>query len=146
MALHSFVKNAGERLIDFTTPGNARAEEQLKEHIEAVGLGAPNISASVEGDTVVLRGEAASQAEAEKLVLATGNINGVASVDDRLTVTGPAAAASRFVAVREGDILPAIAKAEYGDEGRYPVIVEANRPMLSHPDKIYPGLVLRLPA
>ena len=28
---------------------------------------------------------------------------------------------------------------------KYPVIFEANRPMLSDPDKIYPGQVLRIP-
>ena len=34
----------------------------------------------------------------------------------------------------------------YGNAGKYPVIFEANRPMLSHPDKIYPGQKLRIPA
>ena len=28
---------------------------------------------------------------------------------------------------------------------KYPVIFEANKPMLKHPDKIYPGQVLRIP-
>jgi nucleoid-associated protein YgaU len=28
---------------------------------------------------------------------------------------------------------------------RYESIFEANKPMLSHPDKIYPGQVLRIP-
>ena len=29
---------------------------------------------------------------------------------------------------------------------KYPVIFEANRPMLENPDLIYPGQVLRIPA
>lgn len=33
----------------------------------------------------------------------------------------------------------------YGNAGKYPVIFEANQPMLKHPDKIYPGQVLRIP-
>jgi nucleoid-associated protein YgaU len=33
-----------------------------------------------------------------------------------------------------------------GNVGNYPVIFEANRPMLSHPDKIYTGHKLRTPA
>ena len=33
----------------------------------------------------------------------------------------------------------------YGDASKYPVIFEANKPMLSDPDKIYPGQVLRIP-
>jgi hypothetical protein len=35
MSLFSFVKEAGEKLIDLLTPGNANAEEQLKKHVEA---------------------------------------------------------------------------------------------------------------
>ena len=33
----------------------------------------------------------------------------------------------------------------YGDAMRYNEIFEANKPMLEHPDKIYPGQVLRIP-
>ena len=32
-----------------------------------------------------------------------------------------------------------------GDAMKYPVIFEANKPMLKDPDKIYPGQVLRIP-
>ncbi len=145
MSLFSFVKEAGEKLIDLLTPGNANAEEQLKKHVESVGLGNPNISATVEGDKVILKGEVASQEEKEKIVLAAGNIAGVASVDDQITVTGPVAQAARFVTVKKGDTLSAIAKAEYGDASKYQKIFEANKPLLSHPDKIYPGQVLRIP-
>ena len=145
MSLFSFVKEAGEKLIDLLTPGNANAEEQLKKHVQDVGLGNPNISATVEGDKVILKGEVASQEEKEKIILAAGNIAGVASVDDQITVTGPIAQAARFVTVKKGDTLSAIAKAEYGDANKYNKIFEANKPMLSHPDKIYPGQVLRIP-
>ncbi|MEJ5863426.1 peptidoglycan-binding protein LysM [Pseudomonas farsensis] len=145
MSLFSFVKEAGEKLIDLLTPGNANAEEQLKQHVEKVGLGNPNISATVEGDKVILKGEVASQEEKEKIILAAGNIAGVASVEDQITVTGPVAQAARFVTVKKGDTLSAIAKAEYGDANKYNKIFEANKPMLSHPDKIYPGQVLRIP-
>ena len=34
----------------------------------------------------------------------------------------------------------------YGDPNKYMTIYEANRPMLTHPDKIYPGQTLRIPA
>jgi len=47
--------------------------------------------------------------------------------------------------VVRGDTLSAIAKKFYGDANKYPVIFEANKPMLSHPDKIYPGQMLRIP-
>lgn len=145
MSLFSFVKEAGEKLIDLLTPGNANADTQLKEHVQKVGLGNPNITATVEGDKVILKGEVSSQEEKEKIILAAGNIEGVASVDDQITVTGPIAQAARFVTVKKGDTLSAIAKAEYGDAGKYNKIFEANKPLLSHPDKIYPGQVLRIP-
>ncbi|MCF5177640.1 peptidoglycan-binding protein LysM, partial [Pseudomonas sp. PA-6-1D] len=83
--------------------------------------------------------------EKEKIILAAGNIAGVGSVDDQITVTGPAAAAARFVTVAKGDTLSAISKREYGDANKYQKIFEANKPLLSHPDKIYPGQVLRIP-
>ncbi|MCO1624056.1 peptidoglycan-binding protein LysM [Pseudomonas putida] len=145
MSLFSFVKEAGEKLIDLLTPGNANAEEQLKKHVEAVGLGNPNISATVEGDKIILKGEVASQEEKEKIILAAGNISGVASVEDQITVTGPIVQAARFVTVKSGDTLSAISMVVYGNAGQYNKIFEANKPMLKHPDKIYPGQVLRIP-
>lgn len=145
MSIFSFVKEAGEKLIDLLTPGNANASEQLKDHVAKVGLGNPNVQTTVDGDKVTVTGEVASQEEKEKILLALGNIAGVASVDDQITVTGPAAAAARFVTVEKGDTLSAISKREYGDANKYQKIFEANKPLLSHPDKIYPGQVLRIP-
>ena len=44
-----------------------------------------------------------------------------------------------------GDTLSAISKKYYGDANKYNAIFEANKPMLTHPDKIYPGQKLRIP-
>ena len=81
--------------------------------------------------------------------LAVGNTPGVGKVDDQLTVEGGGAAAAAPAAnmytVKKGDTLSAIAKAEYGDANKYPVIFEANKPMLKDANKIYPGQVLRIP-
>ena len=145
MSLLSFVKEAGEKLLDLLTPGNANASEQLKDHISKVGLGNPYVQATVDGDNVTVTGEVASQEEKEKILLAVGNIAGVGSVDDQITVTGPVAAAARFVVVKKGDTLSAISLAVYGSANQYNKIFEANKPMLSHPDKIYPGQTLRIP-
>ena len=145
MSIFSFVKEAGEKLIDLLTPGNANASEQLKEHIAKVGLGNPNVQATVEGDKVIVSGEVASQEEKEKILLALGNIAGVGSVEDQITVTGPVVVSAEFVTVKKGDTLSAIAKVQYGDANKYNKIFEANKPLLSHPDKIYPGQVLRIP-
>ena len=145
MSLFSFVKEAGEKLIDLLTPGNANASEQLKEHISKVGLGNPNVQATVDGDKVTVTGEVATQEEKEKILLAVGNIAGVGSVDDQITVTGPVVVAAKFVTVVKGDTLSAISLRVYGDANKYNKIFEANKPLLSHPDKIYPGQSLRIP-
>ncbi|MDP9938679.1 peptidoglycan-binding protein LysM [Ectopseudomonas alcaliphila] len=144
MSLFAFVKDAGVKLWESLVGQEAQAAESLKAHVSKVGLGNPNIEVSVEGDKVIARGEVASQEEKEKILLALGNVAGVGEVDDQISVTTPAPAA-RFVTVKKGDTLSAIAKAEYGDANAYMKIFEANKPMLSHPDKIYPGQVLRIP-
>ncbi|MBP5946193.1 MULTISPECIES: peptidoglycan-binding protein LysM [Pseudomonas] len=145
MSLFSFVKEAGEKLIDLLTPGNANAGEQLKEHISKVGLGNPNVQATVDGDKVTVTGEVASQEEKEKILLAVGNIEGVGSVDDQITVAGPVVAAAQFVVVKSGDTLSAISLRVYGDANKYQKIFEANKPMLKDVNKIYPGQTLRIP-
>ena len=145
MSLLSFVKEAGEKLLDLLTPGNANASEQLKDHIAKVGLGNPNVQATVDGDKVTVTGEVASQEEKEKILLAVGNIEGVGSVDDQITVTGPVVAAARFVVVKKGDTLSAISLAVYGNANHYNKIFEANKPMLKDVNKIYPGQTLRIP-
>lgn len=145
MSLLDFVKEAGEKLIDLLTPGNANASEQLKEHISKVGLGNPNVQATVDGDKVTVTGEVASQEEKEKILLAVGNIEGVGSVDDQITVTGPVVAAARFVVVKKGDTLSAISLAVYGNANQYNKIFEANKPLLKDVNKIYPGQTLRIP-
>ncbi|MFI8745803.1 peptidoglycan-binding protein LysM [Pseudomonas sp. NPDC077186] len=144
MSIFAFVKEAGVKLWESLVGQEAQAAESLKEHVAKVGLGNPNIEVSVEGDKVIARGEVASQEEKEKILLALGNVAGVGEVDDQISVATPAPAA-RFVTVQKGDTLSAIAKAEYGNANAYMKIFEANKPMLSHPDKIYPGQVLRIP-
>ena len=145
MSLLSFVKEAGEKLLDLLTPGNANASEQLKEHISKVGLGNPNVQATVDGDKVTVTGEVGSQEEKEKILLAVGNIAGVGSVDDQITVSGPVATAAQFVVVKSGDTLSAISLRVYGDANKYQKIFDANKPMLKDVNKIYPGQTLRIP-
>jgi len=52
---------------------------------------------------------------------------------------------ANFYTVQPGDSLSKIAKAQYGNAMKYMVIFEANKPMLSNPDKIHPGQTLRIP-
>ena len=79
------------------------------------------------------------------VVLCCGNVHRVSQVDDLMTVSEPADE-STYYTVARGDTLSAIAKAQYGNANAYMKIFEANKPMLSSPDKIYPGQLLRIPA
>ena len=103
MSIWSFVKEAGEKILDAITPGNANADEVLKDHISRVGLGNPNIQTEVDGGTVIVKGEVASQEEKEKILVTLGNIEGVEKVDDQMTVasSAPAATESKFYEVKK---------------------------------------------
>ena len=56
-----------------------------------------------------------------------------------------AAAAAKTYTVKAGDTLGAIAKAQLGDAGAYMEIFNANKDLLTDPDKIKPGQVLKIP-
>ncbi len=56
-----------------------------------------------------------------------------------------AAAAAKTYTVKAGDTLGAIAKAQLGDAGAYMKIFNANKDLLTDPDKIKPGQVLKIP-
>ena len=66
-------------------------------------------------------------------------------VQERLE-TKQKAPESQMYTVVSGDSLSKIAKHFYGNAGKYNVIFEANKPMRSDPNKIYPGPKLRIPA
>ena len=143
MGLFTFLKDVGEKIFG---GGEAKAEE-LKKSLDAHGLDTKDIQVQVDGDQVLLKGSVKDQATLEKVVLAVGNNMGVAGVKtDDIAVSTPAEE-SVFYTVKSGDTLWKIAEAQYGKGkgDQYNIIFEANTPMLKHPDKIYPGQVLRIP-
>ncbi|WP_374077249.1 peptidoglycan-binding protein LysM [Bdellovibrio bacteriovorus] len=142
MGLLSFMKNAGEKLFGTEAKANVDA---IKKYIQAQGLSTEGLEFSVEGDKVKVSGKVADQETKEKIILCCGNVQGVESVEDNITVTKPADE-SQYHTVVSGDTLSKISQRYYGDAKKYNVIFDANRPMLSNPDKIYPGQKLRIPA
>ena len=107
---------------------------------------AKDVKAERKGDRVILRGRVPDQPTRERAIIATGNNRGVAEVEDQLEVEEQTPRPqSTMYTVKSGDTLSKIAKAHYGDPMKYPVIFEANKPMLKDPDEIYPGQVLRIP-
>ena len=165
MSIISFIKEAGEKLFghkeaqaataapdDAALQAQAAAANQtaataIAGYIATQGLKVDGLDVGFDGatGTVSVAGEAADQATKEKVILCCGNVHGVSQVDDAMTVAEPADE-SRWYTVVRGDTLSAIAKTQYGNANTYMKIFEANKPMLSHPDKIYPGQVLRIPA
>jgi nucleoid-associated protein YgaU len=151
MGLLSFLKGVGSKVFkkEETTAATPEVEplraSALLAHVKALGLPYNSITVRTSGDTAVLEGEVAKQEDSEKIALAVGNVEGVAIVDNRMSVADPAPEA-KYHTVEKGDTLSKIAKEHYGDAMKYPAIFEANKPMLTHPDKIYPGQVLRIPA
>lgn len=155
MGFFSFVKNAGSKI--FGRGGDETPHAEVDPKIEAakktvalvkrvrdLGIEIDALEITVYADQATVRGTTKSQADREKVILAVGNTHGIARVDDRIEVLVPEPEAV-FYTVESGDTLSKIAKAQYGNAMKYPVIFEANKPMLTHPDKIYPGQVLRIP-
>lgn len=163
MGLFSFIKNAGAKVFGI---GKTDAEEaaeaakesaatelkleeaaakNLEETVANLQLEVENLNIFIDDDAATITGAAYDQATKEKVILVVGNSNGIATVDDQMTVENVEPAA-QFHTVVSGDTLGKISKNYYGNAMKYPVIFEANKPMLKDPDKIYPGQVLRIPA
>ncbi|CAL2082668.1 Potassium binding protein Kbp [Tenacibaculum sp. 190524A05c] len=152
MGLFSFIKNAGAKVFGIGKTTEEEAAEKAAKLVDAVNaleLSVADLNVSVDDDKATITGEAVDLATKEKVVLVVGNTEGIATVEDNMTVAEVEEIAeeemAQFHTVVSGDTLGKIAKEFYGDAMKYPVIFEANKPMLKHPDRIYPGQVLRIP-
>jgi nucleoid-associated protein YgaU len=151
MGLIEFVKGAGAKLgLGEKDPTQTeefqerRKANLLAQHVMALELKVDDLRVDFDDGIATIQGKTESQAEREKVVLTVGNVEGVSQVDDMIQVIKAQPEATYHTVVR-GDTLSKLAKKHYGDAMKYPAIFEANRPMLSDPDKIYVGQVLRIP-
>ena len=161
MSVISFFKVGGEKLFGkkaqaaqseatadpaVIAAANREAATAIENYISSMGLTATGLTVTYDGASATAKvyGIAKDQATKEKIILATGNVHGIAAVDDNMTVD-LSQPASQYYTVVKGDTLSKIAKEFYGDANSYQKIFEANKPMLTHPDKIYPGQNLRIP-
>ena len=152
MGLFNFIPSAGRMLglggqatQDESKPAPPPpAAEAIEGELKTLGLHAPDMKVSVEGNTVKVSGTAPDAETREKIILAAGNVAGIDKVDDSLETKTAGAEPVLYTVVR-GDTLSAIAQKTMGAASKYPAIFEANKPMLKDPDHIYPGQVLRIP-
>ena len=166
MGIFDFVKSVGKKLgIGDDEPP---AADKLKKELDSYNLGTDKVDVEVQGDKVVLKGVVEDQSIFEKAIIAVGNTLGISKVeagelkivapesglklDGNVDMTSLVKASTPakepvFYTVKKGDNLSKISEKHYGKgkASKYTVIFEANRPMLTHPDKIYPGQVLRIP-
>ena len=145
MGLFKFLKEAGGKLLG----GKAQAAtpDALKQEVDSHGFDSSKLNIDVQGDKVKLGGQAVSQEEAERIILALGNTIGVAEVDtSELQVQQPSQQSTMYT-VQKGDTLWEIAEKHYGKGkgAKYTEIVKANSPPVKDPDLIQPGWVLRIP-
>jgi len=149
MGLIDFVMGAGDKLFGPKESDQERSAK-LENQVRRMGLSVEMLRIDVKGEQATVNGKVQTQADREKIVLTVGNTNGIGKVDDRLELVvkkaeAPKEPVAKYYTVVKGDSLSKIAKVEYGDAQKYPVIFEANKPMLKDADKIYPGQVLRIP-
>lgn len=153
MGVFNFVKNAGAKLF-----GNKEKEAEatpevrntaVLRHIEKFNLRSENVKATLVDSTVTLEGTVDTLQEKNRIIMAVGNLHGIDKVEDKIVVEEKVEVAvepeKQFHTVVSGDTLSKISKKVYGNANKYNVIFEANKPMLEHPDKIYPGQVLVIP-
>lgn len=158
MGLFSFIKEAGKKIFkskdEEEKENPAITSDQVRENqraalgnfVQSHGLHVDDFDLQFLGDgKVSLHGNAATKADFEKASLIAGNIVGVSEVNNQMTIAADGGD-SALHTVEKGDTLWAIATHFYKDGTKYPMIVDANQPMIKDADEIYPGQVLRIPA
>ena len=160
MGLLTFIKEAGEKLFGKReaqaapaaapapdpAAANRAAGDAILAYIKAQNLPTIGLTVTFDGatSTVKVAGSVPDQESKEKVMLCCGNVAGVEHVEEEILVETVEPEAE-FYTVEKGDNLSKISKMHYGDPNKYMAIFEANKPMLKHPDKIYPGQLLRIP-
>ena len=160
MGVFSFMKHAGAKVfVDSKTESKVKSETKIatdepateeaaarkfEELIRDLHLEVENLKVTIDDDMATITGKALNQTTKEKVVLVVGNTQGIASVDDQMSVDHAESEAQFHTVVKE-DTLGKIAKHYYGNSKEYRLVLEANKPMVKDIDEIYNGQVLRIP-
>jgi nucleoid-associated protein YgaU len=146
MGLFDFVKDVGRQIFDT----DAEAADNIKQHLEIKTHGLSNLDVQFDDGTVTICGDCKNQAVRDQAILIAGNIQGVEKViADDLRAPEPKPEEpeekAEIYEIISGDTLGAIAKRYYGSASKYVKIFEANKDIISDPNKIYPGQKIRIP-
>jgi nucleoid-associated protein YgaU len=143
MGFFDFFKGAGKKLLG-KGDDNAAVKAEIESNSETMPI--EDLDVVVDGETVILKGRAASAADRAKAALIAGNIEGVSKVEfEEFIVDEPEELSDMYYEIQKGDTLWRIADIYYQDGSRYPEIVEANLEVIKDADKIYPGQMIRIP-
>jgi len=146
MGLFDFVKDVGRQVFDT----DAEAADNIKQHLEIKTSGISNLEVDFDDGVATICGDCSNKAVREQAILIAGNIKGVEKiVADDLRAPEPKPEEpeekAEIYEIVSGDTLGGIAKKYYGKAGAYMKIFEANRDIISDPNKIYPGQKIRIP-
>ena len=146
MGLFDFVKDVGRQV--FNT--DAEAADNIKQHLEIQMTGLSNLEVEFDDGVATICGDCTSQAQRDRVILVAGNIQGVEKVvADDLRAPEPKPEEpeekAEIYEIVSGDTLGGIAKRFYGKASAYMKIFEANKDIISDPNKIYPGQKIRIP-
>jgi len=146
MGLFDFVKDVGRQIFDT----DDEAADNIKQHLEIKTTGLSNLDVQFDDGVATICGDCSNQAVRDQAVLIAGNIKGVEKVIADDLKAPPAKPEepeekAEFYEIKSGDTLGAIAKQFYGSAGKYMKIFEANKDIISDPNKIYPGQKIKIP-
>lgn len=110
MGLISFIKNAGEKLFKSEEKREQEKAALITSHIKKFGFDTSSIQVAVDDDKVTLTGSIDTIENKNKVIVTAGNVDGIASVDDRIMVrtppvVTPPAPEKQFYTVKKGDYL-----------------------------------------
>lgn len=114
--------------------------------VNSLGVNIQNFDLEYNDSRVTVYGQVTADKDKSMVISALENADGINFVDNRISVTAPAAPAAQSYTVKSGDSLSKIAKSFYGDPMKYKEIFAANQDILKDPNKIFPGQELKIPS
>lgn len=145
MAMIAFDRNAGIEL-RAEADSSAAMEDVLAVHLTNLGLPANRLELHFDLAAATMRvsGCVDQQDQRERIVLCSGNVLGIAGVEDGLEVIMPSEA-SRWRFVQPGDTFESIAHDAYRDAARGQDLRRSNQPLVGDVEVPTPGWLLRIP-